>query len=106
MIYRAFSARVFSLLFGITYAVVVHFDHPLFVYYPLINRWASRDLANPSLGPSMGYYGWIAAAAIVSLPITAVVPKTIGDRIPGAVYWLVPLVAFLAGYYHEQQWFH
>ena len=104
--YRAFSARVFSMLFGISYAVVVQLDHPLFFYYPLVGRWSLHDLADPSLGPSMSWYGWIALAAIPALLLSVLVPKSIGDRIPEAMYWIVPAVAFLVGYHHEQQWFH
>jgi hypothetical protein len=105
MIYRTFSARVFSLVFVISYAVVVHWDHPLFRYYPLLQRWSLHDLTDPALGPAMSWYGWIALAGIPALLLAALVPKSIGDCIPAAVYWVLPFVAFVAGYYHEQVWF-
>jgi hypothetical protein len=106
MIGRFFSARVFSLVFGISYATVVHIDQPLFRYYPLVKRWSLHDLVDPALGPAMSWYGWIALAAIPALLLAAVVPKSTGDRIPVAVYWILPFLAFFAGYYHERQWFH
>jgi hypothetical protein len=102
---RLFSARVFTLVFGIGYAVVVHFDHPLFRYYPLVNRWSLSDLTDQSLGPAMSWYGWIALAAIPAVLLSALVPKRIGDRIPAAVYWFIPVAMFLVGWYHERTWF-
>ncbi len=105
MIARLFSARVFTLVFGVGYAIAVYVDHPLFRYYPLVQRWSLRDLATQSLGPAMSWYGWIAIAVIPAALLAALVPNRIGDRIPAAVYWIVPLVMFLAGAYHERTWF-
>lgn len=105
MIGKLFCARVFTLVFGIAYAVVVHIDQPLFRYYPLVNRWSLHDLKDLSLGPAMSWYGWIALAAIPALLLSVIVPRRIGERIPEAVYWLLPVVMFLVGWYHERTWF-
>ena len=105
MITRLFSARVFTLVFGIGYAIDVYIDHPLFRYYPLVSRWSWHDLATQSLGPAMSWYGWIAMAAIPAVVLAALVPNHIGDRIPAAVYWIVPFAMFLVGFYHERTWF-
>ncbi len=105
MIARYFSARVFTLVFGIAYASAVYLDHPLFRYYPLVNRWSLYDLTDQSLGPAMSWYGWIVIAAMPAVVLAALVPKHIGDRLPAAVYWVVPLAMFLAGWYHERSWF-
>jgi hypothetical protein len=100
-----FSARVFTLAFGIAYAVAVYVDYPLFRYYPLVQRWSLRDLATQSLGPAMSWYGWIAIAAIPAALLAVLIPNRIGDRIPAVVYWIIPLVMFLVGWYHERTWF-
>jgi hypothetical protein len=100
-----FSARVFSLVFGIGYAIAVYSNHPLFRYYPLVKRWSLHDLVDQSLGPAMSWYGWIAAAAIPAVLLAALVPNRIGDRIPAAVFWIVPFVMFLVGCYNERAWF-
>jgi len=105
MINRLFSARIFTLVFGLGYAIAVHIDHPLFRYYPLVNRWSLHDLADQSLGPAMSWYGWMAIAAIPAALLTVLVPKRFGDRIPAAVYWVIPFAMFLAGWYHERTWF-
>ncbi len=100
-----FSARVFTLVFGVVYAMAVHVDHPLFRYYPLVHRWSLRDLPDQSLGPAMSWYGWIAIAAIPAVLLAVLVPKRLGDRLPAAIYWLVPFAMLLAGWYHERMWF-
>ena len=99
------SPRVFSLVFGVVYAVVVAGNFPLFIYYPQVGRFTLTDLADPSLGPEMFYYGWIASAGIVALVLAAIVPKNIAGRIPLSAFWLVPLLMFAGGFYRERAWF-
>jgi hypothetical protein len=103
---RFFSARLFSLLFGLGYAVAVYVNYPLFRYYPLIHQFTLHDLPGTQQGPAMAYYGWIAIAAIPALLISAVVPKRWGNRIPAMVFWILPFVMLAAAYYREQSWFH
>lgn len=100
-----FSARLFTLTFGLGYAIAVTIDIPLFRYYPLISRFSLEDLADRTLGPAMSWYGWIAIGLLPALVLAAIVPKRIGDRLPAAVFWILPLVMFAAGYYREQAWF-
>ena len=103
---RFCNARVFSLVFVSAYAAAVHLDHPLFWYFPLSNRWSLHNLADSALGPAMAWYGWIALAVIPASILAALVPKAAGDRIPAAIYWILPFVALYIGYLHEQVWFH
>ena len=105
MITRLFSARVFTLVFGLGYAIAVYIDHPLFRYYPLVQRWSLRDIATQALGPAMSYYGWIGIAAIPAALLAVLIPNRVGDRIPAAVYWIIPLIMLFAGCYHERTWF-
>jgi hypothetical protein len=105
VIIKLFSARVFTLVFGGGYALSVYENHPLFRYYPLVERWSMHDLKDPTLGPAMSYYGWIAMAAIPAVIAAALVPYRIGERIPAAVYWLLPLVMLLVAFYNERTWF-
>jgi hypothetical protein len=102
---RFFSARVFTLVCGLTYAVAVYGNYPLFRYYPLVQRFSPRDLVDPSLGPAMSWYGWIAIAMMVAAVATAIVPKRLGDRIPAAVFWIVPIIMLAAAWYRERDWF-
>jgi hypothetical protein len=101
-----FSARVFSLVFGLGYAAAVYINYPLFRYYPLVKRFSLHDLADRTLGPAMAWYGWMAIAAIPALVLSAVVPNRWGNRIPAEVFWILPFVMLLAGWYREQSWFH
>jgi hypothetical protein len=100
-----FSAPVFTLVFGICYSISVYVNYPLFRYYPLVERFSLRDLADKTLGPAMNWYGWIAIAAIPALLLAAAIPKRVGDRIPAVAFWLVPLIMFGAGWYRERTWF-
>ena len=100
-----FSARVFSLVFGVGYALAVYLNHPLFRYYPLIKQWTLRDLPGTAQGPAMAYYGWIAIAAIPALIASALVPRRWGNRIPATVFWVLPFVMLACGYYRERSWF-
>jgi len=102
---RFFSAPVFSLTFGLSYAVAVYGNYPLFRFYPLVGRFAFHDLATLSLGPAMTWYGWIATAVIAAGIITAIVPKGISDRLPAAAFWIVPLAMLAAAFYRERGWF-
>jgi hypothetical protein len=105
VITRIFSARVFTLVFGLGYALAVYAGYPLFRYYPLVKRFSMSDLKDLSLGPAMSWYGWIAAAAIPAVVLAALVPNRIGNRIPAAVYWILPCVTFAVAWYNERQWF-
>jgi hypothetical protein len=100
-----FSARVFTLVFGIGYAIAVYINYPLFRYYPLANRFSFHDLADRTLGPAMSWYGWMAVGVIPAIVIAACVPKRIGDRIPGAAFWILVLIMFVVGFYRERDWF-
>ena len=104
MIGKFFSARIFSLTFGLGYAAAVYVNYPLFRYYPLVKRFSLHDLPTTSLGPAITWYGWIAAAAVFAGIVTALIPKRIGDRIPAAVFWIVIIIIFVAAFYREREW--
>jgi hypothetical protein len=102
---RLFSAPIFSLTFGFGYAVAVSVNYPLFRYYPLVQRFSFHDLATPSLGPSMSWYGWIAIAALFAGIVTPLIPKHAGDRLPAALFWIVIVAMLAAAGYRERGWF-
>lgn len=102
---RLFSARIFTLVFGIGYAVAVYINYPLFRYYPLVERFSLHDLVDRTLGPAITWYGWMAIAAIPAVLAAAVVPKRISDRVPAAVFWVLPFIMLVAGFYCERGWF-
>jgi hypothetical protein len=102
---RLFNARVFSVVFGIGYALAITINYPLFRYYPLVERFSLHDLVDRTLGPAMSWYGWIVIAAIPAALLAIVVPNRIGDRIPEVVLWVLPFVVLIAGFYCERGWF-
>src|SRR5262249_18366899 len=102
---KVFSARVFSLVFGLAYAAAVYINYPLFRYYPLAQQFSLQDLKDPALGPAMSWFGWIAVGLIAALVASAVVPKRIGDRIPAWIFWIVIVLMFVAAWQRERDWF-
>ena len=72
--------KVFSLLFGaIYYFCVWKIDWALFYYYPETKRWYLT--AHPNDGAAILWYGWLATAALISIPIALLVPRRIADRL-------------------------
>jgi len=102
---RFFSARLFSLLSGLGYAAAVYCNYPLFRYYPLVGRFSLQDLKDPSLGPAMSWYGWIAVGALCAAVVTALVPKRLGDRIPATAFWIMAILIAVAAWHREREWF-
>ena len=100
-----FSARVFTLVFGLGYTAAIFGDFPMFRYYPLTGQFSLHDLTDPALGPAMTWYGWIATAAVLATIIAAIIPKRFGDLLPAAVIWIVPIVMIAAAWYQEREWF-
>lgn len=105
MISRWFSAQAFTLTFGLCYAVAVFGHFPLFRYYPLVSRFSFQDLADPSLGPAMAWYGWISTALIPAAVASLIVPKRALARIPPISYWIVIALMLTAAGYREYEWF-
>ena len=102
---RFFSPRIFSLVFGLIYTYDIVANFPLFRYYPLSGVFTRQDLAGMTNGPAMLWYGWLSYAAIAALIISLVLPKKLDDRIPAAVFLILPLIIFAGGFYREQEWF-
>ena len=99
------SARVFSLVFGIVYAIAITGNYPLFRYYPAVGRFSLTDLADKTLGPAMSWFGWMGWAFVIAAVAAAIVPRKLADRIPGSAFWIVALLMFAGGFYRELEWF-
>ncbi len=95
---------IFSLLFVLTYTVCFYLNIALFKYYPLVREF--HVTAQPeSAGPPISWYGWLAVAFLVSAPIAVLIPRSLGNKIPATVAWLVPAIVLLAVLVYEKRWF-
>ena len=95
--------KIFSLLFGaIYYACVWQIDWALVYYYPETNKWYMT--AHPDDGAAILWYGWLATAALISIPLALLVPRRIADRLPNNLLWVVALGTIAAIFVHESRW--
>ena len=98
------SAVIFSLLFSVVYTLCFYFNVALFKYYPLVGEF-HIDSQPKTAGPPISWYGWLAVAALVSLPIALIVPKAWGQRISPTAAWLIPALVLVAVLIYEKRWF-
>jgi hypothetical protein len=75
----------------------------LFRYYPETNAFYWTD--HPEDGPAILWYGWLATAALVSIPLALIVPRRVADRLWNGLLWLVPVGSIVAIFIHESRWF-
>ena len=56
-------------------------------------------------GPAILWYGWLATAALMSIPVALLVPRRIADRVWNELSWLVVVGSIVAIFIHESRWF-
>ncbi|HEY1506658.1 MAG TPA: hypothetical protein VGF92_20310, partial [Stellaceae bacterium] len=92
------------------YATMMHFNLAPFSYYPQVGQFAAGVAkATPELGPAMYWYGWLSAALVVSVVITAVLAlvlpeSTISHTVPAAS-WIVSLLVVAFFLWDLRSWF-
>jgi hypothetical protein len=91
-------ALVFGLTFIVAYVVCDFMGWPLFTYHPAQMRlgWG-YERARTGEGPAMYWYGWVVLCIIVSSItgfLATMLPDNVVRRIPLALTWILPLVAF------------
>jgi hypothetical protein len=97
------SAQIFSMLFGIVYITCFFMDWSPFRYYPDPRTFHLR--ASPQDGPAILWYGWVAAAAVVSGAVAFLVPRQMAERLGPAWAWIVPLLTVVGILIYERRWF-
>ncbi|HEY3919563.1 MAG TPA: hypothetical protein VGL83_17375 [Stellaceae bacterium] len=88
---------VFSVVFLIVYATVMYFNLAPFSYYPLVGQFAGGVApTTPALGPAMYWYGWLAVALVIAVPVAAIVGFATSEnamsRLASVAPWLAILV--------------
>jgi len=101
--HRRPSVEIFSMLFGIVYLTCFYMDWAPFRYYPDPRRF--HLAITPQDGPAILWYGWVAAAAVVSAAIAMVVPRQLAERLSPTWSWAVPLIIVVLLFAYERRWF-
>jgi hypothetical protein len=98
------ASIVFSMTFGVVYALCFYFNWALFAYYPQVNEvhFSSQIEAN---GPPILWYGWLATAALASAAMAVIVPRSVIARLWRGWAWLVPAAVVVAILIYEKRWF-
>jgi hypothetical protein len=101
----AASARfkAFAVVFGISVPVIYVgcelLNLPAFTYHPATNRFGlGWEAGRSGEGPAMYWYGWTAltlVAGFVLGVLGALLPESVVKKIPLALLWLLPILAFI-----------
>ncbi len=88
---------VYAIVHPVMYMISVVWQLPLLTFHPATNRivWG-YEAARSGEGPNMTWYGWIAAALLVSSiagMIATRLPERMAKKIPLALVWLLPILA-------------
>lgn len=99
------SPAVFMIVYSIAYAVLLARDWPLFRYYPLERTvsWGTQIVTDR--GPHMAWYGLMAGAAIIALPLALLLHARDGARWVQHA-WVFPGAALLVVVFVMREWFY
>jgi hypothetical protein len=100
--------------FGVVYGVVYlafffaneFYQYSLFGYYPVLASFSTTRLPLQEAGPAILWYSWLFAALVVSLVITAIVPKSLAARLGRTAIWVVPTALLILILVYERRWFY
>jgi hypothetical protein len=95
---------IFSIAFGIVYTLAFFFNVAAFKYYPLVHQFHIADQPKAA-GPPISWYGWIAVALLVSVPLSLLVPRRLADRLSPIWAGLIPAALVLIVLIYEKRWF-
>ena len=95
---------IFSIVFGIVYTLAFYFNIAVSKYYPLIHQFHIVDQPKTAV-PPISWYGWIATALLVSLPLTLVIPRRWADRLSPSWAGLIPAALIFLVLIYEKRWF-
>ena len=105
MMNRFARFKTFSMLFGIVYSVFFYFNWSSFQYYPALQKFSRLPLPISDAGPAILWYAWLAAAFVISLVASLLIPRKWAEKIPPGWVWMAPFALVLVILYYEKHWF-
>ena len=102
--------KVFSIVYGVAYMALFLYSertrYALFRYYPVLGRFYRESQPPETAGPAILWYSWLVGAAVISLAMSAVVPRSWADRLWHGWVWVVPTALILVIIVYERRWFY
>jgi hypothetical protein len=96
--FKAFAV-VFGISVPIVYVACELFNVPAFTYHPATNRIGfGWEPGRSGEGPAMYWYGWTVLTLLVGFALGALgalLPESVVKRIPLALLWVLPVLAFI-----------
>jgi hypothetical protein len=102
--------KVFSSIYGVAYFGLFLYSEfyrvALFRYYPVLGRFEREALPLETAGPPILWYSWLLGAAVISLTLTAVVPRSWAEKLGPSWVCGIPAALLLAIIVYERRWFY
>ena len=102
--------KVFSILYGVAYTVLFFVSelrhYAMFRYYPVLGGFYRDVKPLETAGPAILWYSWLFGAAVVSLAVSLIVPRSWADRVPHGWVWIVPTALIVGILVYERRWFY
>jgi hypothetical protein len=97
---------IFTIVYSALYALSFAFDLQLFMYYPVTGEFSWTPL-DPTSGPPINWYGWLATAGIGGVAAAAagtLLPERWTVKL-AALCWVAPVTAMAVLTYLARGWF-
>jgi hypothetical protein len=102
--------KVFSIVYGVVYMALFLYSEmtrsAMFRYYPVLGAFYRQAQPVETAGPPILWYSWLAGAAVLSVAITLLVPRTWAARLPQEWVWGVPAALLIGILVYERRWFY
>jgi hypothetical protein len=102
--------KVFSSVYGVAYMGLFLYSElykvALFRYYPVLGRFDREAIPLETAGPPILWYSWLFGAAVISLALAAIVPRSWAERLGRTWICGIPAAVLLGIIVYERRWFY
>jgi hypothetical protein len=102
--------NVFSIVYGVAYMAMFFYSEQtqdaLFRYYPVLGEFHREPQPLQTAGPAILWYSWLFGAAVISVVVSFLVPRSLAERLGHGWIWAVPAILLLVIVFYERRWFY